>query len=283
MSGSQMKVYQLRPRSDPDLNDQFGSCWRLLREEAHINDIIIGSPIDIMGIFLYNEFSLSMSNSLDQARRFLKFLISNQRVQVFHTKESKRAIVSFKIINRDPLAYIQPEHRRKARISQTIIQPKPTPIVSVFVDTVNIYRSCIDMHARIPIKQILYKIRSMKLGQIRGYAMVNSGCPIDVQTAYRRSGFLIVACPPSKYDDPKREDRIDEEINIRSLQFTTETDVYFFVSEDGDFLKVINHLRNIGKKVFRVKPSRKETKFLITNDLDQIVDSIPLHIYAPRD
>lgn len=280
-----MKVYPLRPRSDPDLADPFGSCWTMLREESHVNDMIMGNPIDIMGIFLYNEFSLSMSNSLDQARRFLKFLIDNQRVKVFHTKESKRAIVSFKIINRDPLVYIQPEPRRKTRGTQASIQskPEPTPIVSIFVDTVNIYRSCIDMGAQIPIKQILQKIRAMRLGNIIGYAMVNSGCPLDIQTAYRRAGFIIVACPSSKYDDPKKEDRIDEEINLRSVQFAVTTDIYFFVSEDGDFLKVINHLRNIGKKVFRVKPSRKEPRFIITNDLDQIVDSIPLKIYGPRD
>jgi uncharacterized protein (TIGR00288 family) len=124
--------------------------------------------------------------------------------------------------------------------------------VAVFIDTANLYHSAKNLYgARVNFKEVLKKAID-KRSFVRALAYVirtKSGEEKGFVEALKKMGIEIREKELQEYSGGFKKGDWDVGITVDAIRISPSVDVIVLVSGDGDFLQLVEYLKNRGKRV----------------------------------
>jgi uncharacterized protein (TIGR00288 family) len=124
--------------------------------------------------------------------------------------------------------------------------------VAVFIDTANLYHSAKNLYgARVNFKEVLKKAID-KRSFVRALAYVirtKSGEEKGFVEALKKMGIEIREKELQEYSGGFKKGDWDVGITVDAIRISPSVDVIVLVSGDGDFLQLVEYLKNQGKRV----------------------------------
>jgi uncharacterized protein (TIGR00288 family) len=137
--------------------------------------------------------------------------------------------------------------RREDEIKKLIAQR-----VAVFIDTANLYHSAKNLYgAKVNFKEVL-KEAIDKRSFVRAFAYVirtKTGEEKSFVEALKKIGIEIREKELQEYPSGFKKGDWDVGITVDAIRIASSVDVIVLVSGDGDFLQLVEYLKNQGKRV----------------------------------
>ncbi len=146
--------------------------------------------------------------------------------------------------------------------------------VAVFIDTANLYHSAKNLYgARVNFKEVLKEAISQR-SFIRALAYVirtKTGEEKSFIEALRKIGIEIREKELQEYSGGFKKGDWDVGITVDAIRIAPSVDVIVLVSGDGDFLQLVEYLKNQGKRV-EVMAFGRTTSIKLKEIADEFVD-----------
>lgn len=140
----------------------------------------------------------------------------------------------------------------KVRIKKTEIRKPPSQRVAIFIDTQNLYHSAKNLYgAKVNFSQIL-KTGISGRTFVRAFAYVvrtKSGEERPFLEALKKLGIEIREKELQEYAGGFKKGDWDVGIAVDAIRISSSVDVIVLASGDGDFLQLVEYLKNQGKRV----------------------------------
>ncbi len=146
--------------------------------------------------------------------------------------------------------------------------------VAVLIDVQNLYYSAKNLYgAKVNFKEVL---KSAIAGRnlIRAFAYVvktKTGEERPFFNALKRLGIEIRIRPLQEYIGGLKKGDWDVGITVDAIRISSSVDVIVLASGDGDFLQLVEYLKNQGKKV-EIIAFGKTTSSKLKNIADEFID-----------
>jgi uncharacterized protein (TIGR00288 family) len=140
----------------------------------------------------------------------------------------------------------------KVKTKKNEIKKPSAQRVAVFIDTANLYHSAKNLYgARVNFKEVLKKAID-KRSFVRALAYVirtKSGEEKGFVEALKKMGIEIREKELQEYSGGFKKGDWDVGITVDAIRISPSVDVIVLVSGDGDFLQLVEYLKNQGKRV----------------------------------
>ena len=140
----------------------------------------------------------------------------------------------------------------KVKTKRNEIKKPSAQRVAVFIDTANLYHSAKNLYgARVNFKEILKKAID-KRSFVRALAYVirtKTGEEKGFVEALKKMGIEIREKELQEYAGGFKKGDWDVGITVDAIRISPSVDVIVLVSGDGDFLQLVEYLKNQGKRV----------------------------------
>ena len=162
----------------------------------------------------------------------------------------------------------------KVKIKQKLKLTPTAQRVAVFIDTQNLYHSAKNLFgARVNFAEIL-KSAIGERNYLRAFAYVvrtRSGEEKPFLEALKGLGIEIREKELQEYPDGFKKGDWDVGIAIDAIRIVDSVDVIVLVSGDGDFVELVEYLKNRGKRV-EVMAFAKTTSAKLKEEADEFID-----------
>jgi uncharacterized protein (TIGR00288 family) len=140
----------------------------------------------------------------------------------------------------------------KVKTKKNEIKKPTAQRVAVFIDTANLYHSAKNLYgARVNFKEVL-KEAIDKRSFVRALAYVirtKTGEEKSFVEALKKMGIEIREKGLQEYPGGFKKGDWDVGITVDAIRIASSVDVIVLISGDGDFLQLIEYLKNQGKRV----------------------------------
>jgi uncharacterized protein (TIGR00288 family) len=140
----------------------------------------------------------------------------------------------------------------KVKTKKNEIKKPSAQRVAVFIDTANLYHSAKNLYgARVNFKEVLKKAID-KRSFVRALAYVirtKTGEEKGFVEALKKMGIEIREKELQEYSGGFKKGDWDVGITVDAIRISPSVDVIVLVSGDGDFLQLVEYLKNQGKRV----------------------------------
>jgi uncharacterized protein (TIGR00288 family) len=142
--------------------------------------------------------------------------------------------------------------RSKLKTKKNEVKKPTAQRVAVFIDTANLYHSAKNLYgARVNFKEVL-KEAIDKRSFVRALAYVirtKTGEEKSFVEALKKMGIEIREKELQEYPGGFKKGDWDVGITVDAIRIAPSVDVIVLVSGDGDFLQLVEYLKNQGKRV----------------------------------
>jgi uncharacterized protein (TIGR00288 family) len=142
--------------------------------------------------------------------------------------------------------------RIKLKTKKNEVKKPTAQRVAVFIDTANLYHSAKNLYgARVNFKEVL-KEAIDKRSFVRALAYVirtKTGDEKSFVEALKKMGIEIREKELQEYPGGFKKGDWDVGITVDAIRIAPSVDVIVLVSGDGDFLQLVEYLKNQGKRV----------------------------------
>jgi uncharacterized protein (TIGR00288 family) len=140
----------------------------------------------------------------------------------------------------------------KVKTKRDEIKKPSAQRVAIFIDTANLYHSAKNLYgAKVNFKEVLKKAVAQR-NFIRALAYVirtKTGEEKSFIEALRKMGIEIREKELQEYPGGLKKGDWDVGITVDAIRISPSVDVVVLVSGDGDFLQLVEYLKNQGKRV----------------------------------
>jgi uncharacterized protein (TIGR00288 family) len=140
----------------------------------------------------------------------------------------------------------------KVKTKRNEIKKPSAQRVAVFIDTANLYHSAKNLYgARVNFKEVLKKAID-KRSFVRALAYVirtKTGEEKGFVEALKKMGIEIREKELQEYPGGFKKGDWDVGITVDAIRISPSVDVIVLVSGDGDFLQLVEYLKNQGKRI----------------------------------